>query len=329
MSYRTLFKEGNGIVYHYTGLDTLFKILDNVNNDNLVFHASEIFCMNDPTEFYHGVEQIWNVFPIIEKKAIKLIKTNNQFSYINKQYLDNKYMLSKIWSEVYKNKQDWFTPYIESIRQSHHAPFVISFSCLDDFLPMWENYGNNGLGVAIGIDIQEYYRKVQRDDGTIIYDFTNINASDIRSLLVSYEDLSTKHPLAIFIHLCIVNYYKELSQKGYDAESIFDLQFKTFDKIMMTASCLIKNKAYEYEQESRLMAFCNYKNDIIFKTTPRKTIIPYININIPISKLNSIVVGPCCDFPRVRYAIKTRLEQLDRNFNYENIIQSRVPYRVL
>lgn len=329
MSYRTLFKEGNGIVYHYTGLDTLFKILDNVNNDNLVFHASEIFCMNDPTEFYHGVEQIWSVFPIIEEEVIKSIKTSEQFSDINKLYLDNKYMLSKIWNELYKNNQDWFALYVENIRHSHHAPFVISFSCLDDFLPMWENYGNNGLGVAIGIDIQEYYRKVQRDDGTIIYDFTNIHSSDTYSLLVSYEDLSTNHPLASFIRAVIINYYKDLSHKEYNDESILDLQFKKFNEIMMTASCLIKNKAYKYEQESRLLAYCNNKNDIKFKTTQMKTIIPYINISIPISKLNSIIVGPCCDYSNVKYVIKTRLEQLGINFNDDNIIQSSVPYRVL
>lgn len=324
-----LFTEGSGIVYHYTSLDTFFKILDGVKNKNFTFHATDIFSMNDPTEFYHGFKRLWDLLPEIENDYYSYIKNNPMVFKIDYKFLCDRYRLSNIWKNLEGNNDEWLKAYIEEMQRTYRSPFVISFSCHEDYLPMWTTYGDKGMGIALGIDIQEYFTKNIQDDGTILFDFTKIGQNELRSVLVSYEDITMEHFLAKYVRIQIGNYLRQITSIDIKDKDLIYYQMKFLDDITHIASSLIKNKAYEYEEESRLVANKKEIKAVQYKVSPTKKILPYIHIGIPTSKLKRLVIGPCCDFNNVKNALKTRLEQLEINLGDGDFIKSTVPFRLI
>lgn len=322
-------REGTGIVYHYTSLNTLFNILDGVKDEKFIFHATNIFSMNDPTEFIHGFKQLWAILPKIENDLYNLIRNKSHSYNIEEIYLDKKYRLSNMWNSMNGSNRGWIKAYVETIRRTYDSPFVVSFSCHDDFLPMWSTYGDNGNGTAIGIEIQDYYIKTKRDDGTFLYDFTRIDENELRSIMVSYEQVTIDHLLAKFARINIGNYLRTIPEPDINNETLLCLQMKALDNIVKLASALIKNKAYKYEAESRLISYKEDIRDVNFKISPTKKVLPYIKIGIPMSKLKKIVIGPCCNYNEVKLALKTRFVQLGIPLKDEDIIKSKVPYRVV
>lgn len=326
---KRLIKEGNGIVYHYTSLDTLLKIFDGIKDGQLIFHGSDIFSMNDPSEFILGFKQLWSLLPQIENEFYKNIKGTPQSYNISEPFLDNKFRLSNMWNRWDGNKKSWLKAYVESMHRLYESPFVVSFSCHEDFLPMWSTYGDQGHGVAIGIDIQAYYEKKILKDGTTMLDFTSYDNKELHSILVTYDKLSINHPLAILTKLYIGNYLRSIREIDVDDEKLFQLQMRTLDSITKLASAMIKNDAYRYEEESRLISYRKDMNDVRFKVSSKKNIIPFIHIGIPVSKLKKIVIGPCCDYLSVMNAIKVRLEQKGISLKDDDFLKSTVPYRLV
>lgn len=329
MNENKLIKEGNGIVYHYTSLETFLKILDGIENDNFIFHATDIFSMNDPTEFIHGFMHLWSILPQIESDLYKKIKNNPQTYNIDLSYLDKRYCLSNMWSNLNGKNKSWLKAYIESMHQSYKTPFVISFSCNYDNLPMWSTYGDHGKGLALGLEIQFYYIRKELDDGTVWYDFSRNVDSELHSILVSYDRISINHPLALVANFYISNYLKSIPSPEINNEDLLVLQVNALDNITKSASAMIKNEAYKYEEESRLISYAQNINDVKFKISSTKKILPYIEIYIPTSRLKKIVIGPCTDYKAVRNAIKIRLKQLNVTLKDDDIVKSKIPFRIL
>lgn len=329
MTNNNLIKEGCGIVYHYTSLDTLLIILDKVKDGKFIFHATYIFSMNDPTEFFHGFCQLWTLLPQIEIDLYKKLKDNLHIFNIDENLLDDKYKLSNMWKRNSGNEEECLKAHIEQMRQSYQLPFVVSLSCHEDSLPMWSTYGDQGNGVALGIETQSYYTKSIQKDGTMLLDFSKNDENELHSLLVSYDEISIYHPLAIYAQICLGDYLKSIAKQKNDKDSLFYYQLKAMDNITRFASAYMKNRAYKYEEESRLLFYRQDNKDVKFKIIATKEVLPYIEREIPISKLKKIVIGPCCDYKTVKLALKTRLVQLGIPFEDENIKQSNIPYRNL
>lgn len=327
MNQYKLIKEENGIVYHYTSLDTLLKILDNLKENQFIFHGSDIFSMNDPTEFIHGFKQLWFLLPKIEDELYTSIKNSPQSCSINDSFLDNKFRLSNMWKRLNDNFDSFLTAYVELMHHSYASPFVVSFSCHEDYLPMWSTYGDQGCGVAIGMDIQAYFSKKLLDDGTTLLDITNYDERELHSILVNYGEISINHPLAIIAKNYISNYLISIPSLDIDDEALLFLQMNALDSFTKLASAMMKNEAYKYEEESRLVSYKQDVNDVKYKISPTKKVLPYIHVAIPTSKLRKIVIGPCCDYNNVKFAIKKRLEQLSIPIKDEDIKKSTVPYR--
>lgn len=98
--------------------------------------------------------------------------------------------------------------------------------------------------------------------------------------------------------------------------------------ITILASAMIKNTAYRYEEESRLVSFKQDENDVKYKLSSTKKLLPYIHVAISTSKLKKIVIGPCCDYNNIKFALKKRLEQLGIPLKDEDIEKSIVPFRI-
>lgn len=100
------------LVYHYTTLDTFFKILE-----SKAIWASDLSKMNDPQEFIMGIELIREIF---QDKSPELL--------------------------------DWFDRNQMFGLDAERLLLGCSFSEKTDDLSQWRAYGDDGQGVVIGID---------------------------------------------------------------------------------------------------------------------------------------------------------------------------------
>ena len=117
-------RQGSGVVYHYTSLDTFLKLLDGIKYGYFRFWASDIFTMNDPTEFYHGFEKLWKLLPEIEDNLYKRISENHEKCDIKPMSLDNRYRLSNIWRRKYdiKDVKEWLPEYMDKFKSQKLNP---------------------------------------------------------------------------------------------------------------------------------------------------------------------------------------------------------------
>lgn len=112
-------RSGLNVLYHYTSLETAFKILENKE-----LWASRIQCMNDGSE---------------------------------NQYLASIIKPSILEIEEFADYGEWGTFYRDTLLNmldngSKHPDYVISFSEKSDDLSQWRAYSGNGTGCAIGFE---------------------------------------------------------------------------------------------------------------------------------------------------------------------------------
>jgi hypothetical protein len=121
----------NNLLYHYTSISTLLKILDVKEKENLIVYATHAKYFNDPYEY---------------QLAISLLK-RSMFRYENEHSIENRK------SEKFDKKDVSTFGYIAGY------PFILSLSENSDDLTMWRTYGSDGKGIAIGFDkkmLQDY-----------------------------------------------------------------------------------------------------------------------------------------------------------------------------
>jgi hypothetical protein len=104
------------VVYHYTSIETMLKIL----KDNIIW-ATSINYLNDTSEGDHYLNLVRG----------RIREYTNSHSVAKPQVFD-------------QIKQD------PKPIAFDRRPFVTSFSSLPDFLPQWRSYCPQGNGVAIG-----------------------------------------------------------------------------------------------------------------------------------------------------------------------------------
>lgn len=326
---KNIIRQGSGVVYHYTRLDTFMKLLDGIKYGHLMFWASDIFTMNDPTEFYHGFEKLWKLLPEIEDTLYKNIRENPNNYQINVTSLDNQYKLSNIWKRKFNINEikEWLPEYVNMLHDIFETPFVVSFSCQKDFLPMWSTYGDSGKGVALGIEVQPYYIKSKLPDGKYVYDFTKNDSTELHSLPVTYKNFTIQHPLSIYFKTCLCKYLESIPLISNNPEKLAKAQMDVLDNMFIFASALIKNKSYSYEEESRVIFNKLRMKDVRFRTDASNNIIPYVYVGIPIDKLKEVVIGPRCNYKMVKQALLIRFKQIGLSLSDESITRSNVPYR--
>lgn len=116
------------ILYHYTSVDVLEKILtDSIGKDYFILRGTNIEYLNDIKELNLAIEL--------------LQETAQEFEYQGRD-IGSKKLSAWFNQNNLKNILNNF-----GLRS---APFITSFSENSDSLPMWSMYGNNGNGIAIG-----------------------------------------------------------------------------------------------------------------------------------------------------------------------------------
>lgn len=296
------------LVYHYTTIECFQKILESSINKRtgkiteLKFWASSIYAMNDPMEFLHGYNLICNSLPNMEK-SIGII--------------DDKYKLSVLGDVKGEDEGKYnHNKIIETIYDSNDVPFILSFAKQKDFLPMWSTYANNGNGICLGISNNEY--KIDFAEGDYsVEQLNNLHASD-----VCYDGIDE------IVNRTLLNFYKSSYEeyRKFKSKELINRKTKCLAQMALIGAPYHKHEAYKYEQESRLIKFCNNIKRVKFRCNAKGRIIPYLEVPIKKEYLKEIIIGPCADSISLKREIKKELSKYDISVGL--IVSSKVPYRV-
>lgn len=286
------------LIYHYTSLKAFHDMVKNVMESNddkksFEFWASSSFCMNDIVEFTHGYEVLKALLPsfedgvedrfrmsLLEKQTAILGKSPD---YVSKLIKDNAVIMDMI-------------------------PYVISFSYMPDYLPMWYMYANRGEGVCMGFEMEEL-----NNIWPVIYDLDKIEDD--------YKNM--------FFRIIGDEYSKYLARVkaiGDVFNLIWEEKMSTIRVICTALSPYFKHPAFEFEHEYRLIQY-GYENKVEIRQTEKGTIILFVKIKLPFQSLKKVIVGPCAK-NNSHVDIHTELKYCNPQHLVE-IESSKIPYRHL
>lgn len=297
------------LVYHYTSLKTFLALLDNIRDDSLVFHASGMHCMNDSTEFIYGLQEFCRILPALEKTMGDI---------------DEDMKLSTFFDNLEQSIQSgWNKSFTDILLEDHITPFVISTSSDGDSVPMWAMYGDDGHGVALGIDVANCYMPVKLPDGMIVHDMTDGFLKKTHAFKI-VQHLSLEHP-SIQYSKIIYNKYLGKAKGITNEEELTRLKIRTLYHMSLLPACLVKHPAFQFEKEWRIVCEPTSFNNIQYKINSKGNLTPYIKVPIQRSFLRKVVLGPCCE----KAFQKSMIKRLLSNHQLSNckVVTSKVPYR--
>lgn len=238
-------------VYHYTSVQTLFHLL---NAKRLSGEGKE----NNG----HDKELSDGQIMTLDCKNLSFLASDIAALNDRTEYRE----ITNLISEVGK---------AETIRLMDETlkgiPFVISFSTLPDWLPMWLNYADDGRGVCLKFNKEALERNLIKDHQQ--------NPEWIRAGLCQYE--KTKEFENLYERV------KEDNRNGVFTETIIE-NLQLYNEFSFQ-SAFLKDKSFKPESEWRLVIFStNYlfypkNNGWIART----------RVNIPINCMEEIKLGPC------------------------------------
>ena len=172
------------------------------------------------------------------------------------------------------------------------TPYLISLTKHKDDLHMWNCYGDDGKGVSIGIDIDDLYKALES-----FYKRNHISAKLHNCIYYSQKQIK--------------NYLKEIDTKLKDNTSNWKKEISDFANI-------VKHPCYKYEGEYRIVIKHGEREPTINNVYNAQDDSFYINI--PLSAVKRIVVGPSSNYEAVK--------KIFSNFFPKDVfIQSKIPYR--
>lgn len=293
------------LVYHYTSMSTFKAIMEGVDDGNIIFHASGMHCLNDSSEFLYGFKEFRRILPAIE----------NKIGNIN----DSLKLSCTIDSEDLFLNGKWSENYAKFLLEGNKTPFVVSTSAHNDNIPMWVMYGDDGRGVALGLDISNLFKREKTEKR-----IHNLVSLDELHALKIVQNLSLDHP-AIIISICDYKRYLEEVSQMSNEEDIMRLKIITLYKMSVYASALVKHPAFKFEREWRILDMANKTSDIQYKTNAKGQIVPYIEIRIPKDKLCKLIIGPRCNSPHQKAIINGLLKEC--KIDNCKVVLSKAPYK--
>ena len=290
------------LIYHYTPLKTFHSMVKNVmeskdDEKSFEFWASSSFCMNDIAEFEHGYNVLKKLLPTFEDKIEDRLRLSNidrqtvivgkSPDYVSKLIKDNTVIMDKM-------------------------PYVISFSFMPDYLPMWYMYADRGEGVCLGFEMKEL-----KDLGwgvwPVIYNFETIE-KDYKDLIINT------------INNLYSDYLKRIENIKSDIDALWSEKMSAIRVLCSVLSPIFKHPAFEFENEYRLIQYGSNGNEK-YRQTEMGSVISYVKIKIPFQTLKEVIIGPCA-CGNLSNAIHTELKFCNPQHLVE-IIPSILPFRNL
>jgi len=274
-------------LYHYTSIDTLEKIFtESVGKDYFILRGTNIEYLNDYKELNLAIELMQNVA--------------KEFEFQGKDIAGKK--LSEFLTQTK----------LKSLLNSFGLKsdlFITSFSENYDSLPMWNMYGNNGNGIAIGCKRSNI---ISEDNAFSRWGRCNYNKELYKKFLQEY----------------FPEIYNSITINGKKISLDLGLLFNEVSFYFGT----FKHRSFEYEKEWRLMKQLNLDRQQI-KFHPSNGILkPFIENKFPKIDLKKIVLGPCADKELSERSVQMLLQKAGfslnkKDENFVEVLISEAPYR--
>lgn len=305
-------------VYHYTTMSTLFNLMERVKSSSaeknqkvFVFRATNIFYMNDPLEYVYGQKILVDILENIESK----------------KPIDSDIRLSSIISQKEEeDKKELLDVLLHDIDDQYRAPYVISFSRNIDSLPMWLNYGGGGEGVCLAF--AEYRSKVvaksfaPKDlDAAMVEIYDTLGTHD-----VNYGDEFIEKEKNLIVRNVdfLYDYYLKEIKKISKPEDLPKLQEAILRAIFFVDAPYIKAKEYKGEKEARLVRTTTKSEEVQFRCNANGHIVPYMEVEIPITQLDYVMIGPLANKSLSIRAIEMMKKKYGLTFEIQT---SNIKYR--
>lgn len=273
-------------------------ILGNCTNANpkITLWATHSMYLNDPMEFKLGKE--------ICREA--LLEVENQLDIPNHERLS-----SRIYDSENMKRQDIMDQIYSTIPEKIHwgMPYVISLSTNRDNLPMWNTYGRNGQGIALGFN---QYRLVQTE------------GLEIKKCC--YNTLLDEEYKALYLR--ISESWRRLykNREKLECSGISEFICNSIHLTYRDELPYIKHYGYQYENEVRCVVKpCEYTK--IEYRSANNMIIPYIARQLDVQCLEQIIIGPCTDKDRVKASLTSLLFNKIKTADRIKIIESDMQYK--
>lgn len=283
----------NPFVYHYTSLEALFAILEGyrLNHEKgcFPFKSSCIYNANDPREMELGFHSVKKYLPSFEEKSEYNLHLSDVYD-----------------SSIYEKKciEECNSKPEGGMIEQGMVPYIISFSCLGDFLPMWSMYGNNKKGVCMKFDTSKLIEGI---GGPSQFDFVSYDGD--RENYIMKEHFSTL--------------YKEEAKRNYNEQMSIEEKIDILSILCQCISPFIKCNEWEYEKEFRIVYHYKYGPDIdedyikriiySFGRVESIKIQPYLLYPINAISLDSINIGPLLDYSVIGHIVLNELKECKLN----------------
>jgi hypothetical protein len=305
------------VVYHYTSIDTMLKIVEN----NCIW-ATSINYLNDTTEAEHYTGLI--------RRHIG--------DYVLSHKDTNPQIFDRILNEPRRSFED--------------RPYVASFSGMDDHLPQWRSYCPQGNGVAIGFGTDCLLHSRVKDAALQQepphpekwrFEFFRPKVSFAK---IEYLDSSAEEMLDRDISDAIQEVEAGVAELAGNTSDPHEKEppnspARLFEAAIQKRASFKKNPSFSNEHEYRLLVRSSIWNRRLleFRTT-RSTLVPYLPVDIPRVNLkpqpwpheNSltefiarVVVGPTPNRELSHQAISSFL--FKSGLKKVEVKQSGIPYR--
>lgn len=288
-------------IAHYTTIEAFHGMISGATKEDGKFYinlwASNIFALNDSSEFKYGYRVLRQWLPEVESE-LNVME-------------DEK--LSRIWSiaGIEKKKHSFLNDELErSIYNQEKTPYVLSFSHEIDNLPMFRMYSNDASGLCI------------------VFSYTRLK-NTLRLYDVCYDSKIHKHGYSAYNMLKSVyrQYLEKLHEHNLEDSNKFKFMLEMLVSYTSIIAAYIKCRDYKYEEEMRHWELNSPTDGVKFRMNKNGNIIPYKNVTVPLNAISQLIIGPCADFESTKYAIE--LEFRSKGIKkIPDIIPSNTKYRI-
>jgi len=297
------------VVYHYTTVDSMIKIVKSAS-----IWATSINYLNDISERDHYLGLVQQRIPVLLK---------------SREVAD-----PAVFEKLSASTSLGFEA----------RPFVGSFSRDSDSLPQWRSYCSNGNGVSIGFRV-ECLRRAFVNTDPIRQGNLAVNPK-VNFMPIEYLGADSTEVIDIDIVKAIAAagvLAKQMNEETGDRYSAADY----LRALLERRACLVKHPSFQNEHEYRLLVDGVFRNLHLldFRTT-RSSLVPYVAVCIPkrhssvmqqpepvtpLSPLagrwdfvDRVVVGPTANMSLTIEAVSSFFR---REMLYVEVVPSGVPYR--
>jgi Protein of unknown function (DUF2971) len=228
--------EPPAIVYHYTSGEVLSSI---VNGRRL--YATNAFYLSDKTEIVHGLD-------LFRERA----KRRDDGPEI-------KHFLGQV------------STFLSSSADPHHDDgfdtYVACFSEKSDVIPFWKGYGADGLGYALGFDLEATWKSADLAAYRVVYD-----KSDQEAIL----DVAVEGYIGVL--------KRSLDRYPGQEEAVVQATGITLASVLMQLLAFFKHESFDYEVEWRLVQFIPRFRERRERTArcriSRGVVVPFVEIEL-------------------------------------------------